>query len=43
LDDAREQGLSVVPLCPFIAGYIDRHPEYCDLVAPEHRGHLDDS
>jgi predicted GNAT family acetyltransferase/glutaredoxin len=43
LDDAREQGLAVVPLCPFIAGYIERHPEYRDLVAPEHRGHLDDS
>jgi predicted GNAT family acetyltransferase/glutaredoxin len=43
LDDAREQGLAVMPLCPFIAGYIDRHPEYRDLVASEHRGHLDDS
>jgi predicted GNAT family acetyltransferase len=32
-----------VPLCPFIAGYIDRHPEYRDLVAPEHRGHPDES
>jgi hypothetical protein len=21
-----------VPLCPFIKGYIDRHPEYRDLV-----------
>jgi predicted GNAT family acetyltransferase/glutaredoxin len=42
LDDAREQGLAVVPLCPFIAGYIDRHPEYRDLVAPERRGHRDD-
>jgi uncharacterized protein len=37
LDDARRQGLVVVPLCPFIAAYIDRHPEYRDLVAPEHR------
>jgi predicted GNAT family acetyltransferase/glutaredoxin len=37
LDDARRQGLAVVPLCPFIASYIDRHPEYRDLVAPEHR------
>jgi predicted GNAT family acetyltransferase/glutaredoxin len=37
LDDARRQGLVVVPICPFIAGYIDRHPEYQDLVAKEHR------
>jgi uncharacterized protein len=38
LDDARAKGLAVVPLCPFIVAYIDRHPEYRDLVAPEHRG-----
>lgn len=35
LDDARERGLSVVPLCPFIAGYIRRHPdEYADVLHP---------
>lgn len=33
LDDARAQGLKVVPQCPFIAGYIKKHPEYADLVA----------
>jgi uncharacterized protein len=32
LDDARAHGLRVVPLCPFIAAYIERHPEYQDLV-----------
>lgn len=37
LDDARRQGLAVVPLCPFIAAYIKRHPEYEDLVAPGYR------
>jgi hypothetical protein len=37
LDDARERGLVVVPLCPFIAGYISGHESYQDLVAPEHR------
>ena len=36
LDDARTKGLVVVPYCPFIAGYIERHfEEYGDLVAPE--------
>jgi uncharacterized protein len=36
LDDARTKGLVVVPHCPFIAGYIERHfDEYGDLVAPE--------
>jgi predicted GNAT family acetyltransferase len=33
LDDVRARGLSVTPLCPFAAGYIDRHQEYADLVA----------
>ena len=31
LDIARTQGLKVVPLCPFVAGYIAKHPEYADL------------
>ena len=33
LDDARANALKVVPRCPFIKGYIDRHAEYQDLVA----------
>ena len=37
LDDARRQGIVVAPLCPFIASYIQGHPEYRDLLAPEHR------
>jgi uncharacterized protein len=37
LDDARRQGLEVVPLCPFIAHYIQQHPEYAELVAPSYR------
>ena len=40
LDDAPRQGLVVVPICPFIAAFIQRHPEYRDLVAPEHRRDL---
>ena len=34
LDDARLRGLSVRPDCPFVASYIDKHPDYADLVAP---------
>ncbi len=34
LDDIRARGEAVVPLCPFIASYIKRHPAYADLVAP---------
>jgi predicted GNAT family acetyltransferase/glutaredoxin len=32
LDDARRQGLRVLPLCPFVAHYVEQHPEYQDLV-----------
>lgn len=32
LDYAREQRLGVVPLCPFVAAYIERHPDYQSLV-----------
>ena len=37
---AREHGLKVKPLCPFIAGYIGKHPEWQDLVHPDFRGRL---
>jgi len=37
LDDARTQHLVVVPFCPFVAGYIRRHPDYKGLVPPEYR------
>jgi predicted GNAT family acetyltransferase/glutaredoxin len=33
LEDARREGLEIVPLCPFIAHYIERHPEYEQHVA----------
>ena len=32
LDDARRRGLRVVAICPFIAGWIERHPDYADLL-----------
>lgn len=32
LDDVRSKGGIVVPACPFIDGWIRRHPEYGDLV-----------
>jgi uncharacterized protein len=37
LDNARREDVEVVPLCPFIAHYIDRHPEYEQLLASGYR------
>jgi uncharacterized protein len=31
LDIARNEGLKVRPLCPFVKAYMDKHPEYADL------------
>lgn len=45
LDDVRSRGALVVPLCPFIAGWIDRHSDSADLVdgeALERLGPADD-
>ncbi len=33
LDDVRRSGRSIVPRCPFVARFVDRHPEYADLVS----------
>ncbi len=30
---AREHGYRVIPSCPFVAAYIERHPHYRDLLA----------
>jgi predicted GNAT family acetyltransferase len=32
LELARAQGLKVVALCPFVSGYLKKHPEYSDLL-----------
>lgn len=37
LDDVRSRGLAVLPFCPFVRGYIQRHPEYLDLVPATQR------
>jgi uncharacterized protein len=33
LDLARASGEKVIPVCPFVKAYMDRHPEYADLRA----------
>ncbi len=32
LDDVRARGLGVVARCPFVRAYVERHPEYADLL-----------
>ncbi|MGO1257402.1 MAG: GNAT family N-acetyltransferase, partial [Brachybacterium sp.] len=32
LDDIRGQGLNIRPTCWFVKGWIDRHPDYADLL-----------
>jgi predicted GNAT family acetyltransferase len=32
LDHARDTGLQVRPACPFVSDFIDKHPEYQDLL-----------
>lgn len=33
LEMIRAEGAKVKPLCPFVKAYIEKHPEYADLVA----------
>lgn len=40
LDDARAAGRKVLPFCPFVRAYIERHPDYLDLVEAPKRFRL---
>ncbi|MFE9202398.1 GNAT family N-acetyltransferase [Micromonospora sp. NPDC007230] len=33
MEDARTRGRTVVPICPFLSGWLGKHPEYEKLVA----------
>jgi hypothetical protein len=35
LDAVGAEGRSVLPVCPFVRDFIERHPVYLDLVPPE--------
>ena len=41
LEQLRERGEEIVPVCPFITSYIGKHPEYVDVVVPEMRGRFE--
>ena len=39
-DYARQHGLKVIPTCPFMAGWVKKHPEAQDLVADQCKAEL---
>ena len=43
LDRIRASGKTVIPTCAFTAAYIQRHPEYVDLVDPSLRDQFNSS
>jgi predicted GNAT family acetyltransferase len=34
LDDMRSRGWHIVPVCPYVASWLTKHPDYADLLAP---------
>ena len=34
LDDARARNLTIVGVCPLVAAFLKKHPEYADATAP---------
>ncbi len=32
LDDVRAQNVRIVPLCAYVASWLEKHPDYADLV-----------
>jgi predicted GNAT family acetyltransferase len=41
LDQVRASGNGVLPYCPFVLAYIQRHTEYLDLVPTRYRARFD--
>jgi uncharacterized protein len=37
LKDAKARGLQVLPYCPFLKAYLQKHPEYVDIVPSAQR------
>jgi len=33
LEAARAAGVTVIPVCPYVADFLDSHPEYADLLS----------
>jgi predicted GNAT family acetyltransferase len=39
--EGRDQGLAVLPFCPFVNDWIKRHREYVDLVPAQYRANFE--
>ena len=37
LADVKARGLVILPVCPFFAGYLKKHPEWAEIVHPTYR------
>lgn len=37
LADIKARGLVILPTCPFFAGYLQKHPEWAEIVHPSYR------
>lgn len=37
LADVKARDLVILPVCPFFAGYLKKHPEWADIVHPTYR------
>lgn len=42
LDDARTNGFKIIPICPYVRGQYEKHPEWADLFTtkPGEKPHL---
>lgn len=40
LADAKARELLILPVCPFFAAYLQKHPDHADVVHPTYRGIL---
>lgn len=41
LDDIRDRGLGLLPLCPAVRSYVAKHREYVELVPQDRRAEFD--
>lgn len=40
IGDAKARNLLILPVCPFFSAYLQKHPEYAEMVHPTYRGIL---